>query len=187
MIKKNFLKKWASMVLSVAMIFTCSLSFANASNVPTDASGIGSGEDIIGAPVIHEEVIFDDGSPDPEKTRAKYTAKTPFYGTSRDYTKKQNVKNGTLKGDRKIRKYTVNGLALLMAVVSGNLAFLDAADAIIKLCDSSNNNTKNLYYTKTRYGHKKMPGVYHKYIIKWYTNKAKTKYAKTTIYYDSTQ
>lgn len=183
---RHLLKTCTMLLLSITLLLTCSLSFAGAATFNDDSKEISDSE-IITPPKIYEEVIYDDGSPDPENLRAKYTAKTPFYGKSADYTKKQQVKNGTLEGDKKIRNYTINGLAILCFAISGNLKFLDVADGIIKVCDSYNSNTKNLYYTKTRYGHKNMPGVYHKFVVKWYIDKAKTKYAKTTTYYDSTQ
>lgn len=120
--------------------------------------------------------------------KAKHTSKNPFYGKASDYTKKQSTTKGSLKSDEKIRSLTVIAIALLCSGVTGGLSFSDVASAILTYAVSTNSNTKNLYYTRVKYGHKTMPGIYHKYVTTWYLNSARTKkVGKKAVHYDATQ
>lgn len=119
-------------------------------------------------------------------TKARHVSKSPFYGSGSDYTKKQTTYKRSLKFDNAIRTYTTSALALLMALVTDGLSYKTIVELIISYYIGIGSNSKNLYYTKIRYGHKNMPGVYHKYVTTWYQDKARTKkVGKKAVYYDA--
>jgi len=93
-----------------------------------------------------------------------------------------------LSFDQNIRSLTGTDVALVCAAITGGLSFVDFGNIAVNYYRSNNINAKAMYYTKIKYGHKTMPGVYHKYVTTWYSKKSrKSKYkVGTTTYYDMT-
>jgi hypothetical protein len=89
-----------------------------------------------------------------------------------------------LSFDQNIRSLTGTDVALVCAAITGGLSFVDFGNIAVNYYRSNNINAKAMYYTKIKYGHKTMPGVYHKYVTTWYSKKSrKSKYKVGTTFF----
>lgn len=118
--------------------------------------------------------------------KSKHTSsKKPIYGKASDYTKKQKTIKRSIAFDNTIKSMTASAVAAACTIASAGLLFTTVGLTAVQVARDKKSQSKSTYYIKTQYGHKKMPGVYHKYVTEWYLDSKYKVYLTKTTYYDA--
>lgn len=108
----------------------------------------------------------------------------PAFGVPSDYTVYQGVTNRNVKFESVLRNLTALTIATGLTIWTGS-TLLGVGIALQEVAISLGSNSKTSYLKEYCYGHKTIPGLYHKYVQDWYTESDYTGYATTSIVYDA--
>jgi|GEM_PF-5808562 len=108
----------------------------------------------------------------------------PAFGVPSDYTVYQGVTNRSVKFENLLRNLTALVIATRISIWTGS-PWLGVGIALVDVAMGLGSNSKTSYLKEYCYGHKTIPGLYHKYVQDWYVESDYTGYAATSIVYDA--
>lgn len=109
---------------------------------------------------------------------------TPAFGVPSDYTVYQGVTNRNVTFANTIRSLSALAVATGLSVWTGS-TLLPLGVGLLDIAIGASSNSKSTYMKEYKYGHKLIPGLYHKYVQDWYLKSDYTGDFTTSIVYDA--